>query len=105
MNQYLVQNDLGKYRRGQRHELDRERGRQYIAPNGLVPEQLRYEPGKAEGSLARGDSIRVGERLGLLSEYHHFACIAKIEVLCAQRRAGGGARLDHHHAIGIGLDD
>ena len=45
MGHHLVDDDLRKKRRGQRNELDHQAGKQHIAPDCLMTQQHRREPG------------------------------------------------------------
>jgi hypothetical protein len=48
MRNDLVDDDLGKQRRGQADELDGKTGEQHVAPDALVAQQFGHEPGEAE---------------------------------------------------------
>jgi hypothetical protein len=47
----FVDHDLGAERRGEADQLDEERGKQHVAPDALVLEELRPEPAEAEFPL------------------------------------------------------
>jgi hypothetical protein len=48
VHDYFVYDDLRKDRRCKRHQLDRKRRKQHIAPDRAVFEQLGHEPPEAE---------------------------------------------------------
>ena len=62
MHDDFVDDDLGKQRDGQRHYLDRQRGKQHIAPDALVFEQLWDKPLKAKFPLFTQRRITVRKR-------------------------------------------
>ncbi|OGA40530.1 MAG: hypothetical protein A3G24_18675 [Betaproteobacteria bacterium RIFCSPLOWO2_12_FULL_62_13] len=53
----LIDNHLGEHGRGQSHQLDRERGKQHVAPDCLVPEEFGDEP--AESELILSGQLRI----------------------------------------------
>jgi hypothetical protein len=62
MHHNLVDDDLGENRRGERDELDEERGKKYVAPDPPMAQKLVPEPAEAE--LRRGRRAVLAQRLG-----------------------------------------
>lgn len=62
MHHHLVDDDLGENRRGERDELDEERGEKHVAPDAPMAQKLVPEPAEAE--LRLGRRAVLAQRLG-----------------------------------------
>ncbi len=107
MHHDLVDDHLREQRRGEREELDKQRGGQHLAPDALVPEQFGSKPAEAEfGSAGRGCGVvrRQGFRLGFVDEEQK---LGFEQALRLGERDGPGCLLAGHkvqQALGVGFD-
>src|SRR5262245_11865483 len=105
MDDDLVNHDLGKYWRGERHQLDRKRREQHIAPDCPVPQQFGDEPAEAEFAGRSCSSIlslqlRRGRR-----EKQRCTGIAGIELLQSDRDGLLTLFVEQQHPLPVATKD
>ena len=96
---------LGEHGRGQSHQLDRERGKQHVAPDCLVPEEFGDEP--AESELILSGQLRIfAFQLGCGRDAQQ-NLPGELFAKLGKRRSTGGpyAFLEVRNLVSIALDD
>jgi hypothetical protein len=100
----LVDHDLREKRRRERDELDRKRGREHVAPDALVLQELGDEPPEAESRPGEG-KVRIGGLRLRPRDEEHLRLEAGFEFL--ERKLAGrvAAGFEKKNALRRSLDD
>ncbi len=104
MHHDFIYDHLGAQGRGEADELDEERSEQHVAPDALVPNQLRPEPAEAELRSRRCAIANRDIRGGLVSHEEHVVAELLLERSDRRRLRRLAAGDEVEQALSVTLD-
>jgi hypothetical protein len=105
VHHHLVDDHLGPNRRGEPNQLNEERGKQHVAPDALVPNQLRPEPAKTEPRRSRRAILSRWIFGRLVPHQQHVGVELLLERRDRRRLRRLTSRDEVEQAFGVALDE